>query len=321
MRVAAHPTDTGGRVHRRRLRRAVLVAAAVVAVLAVPAGAAPRARTIRVGGSPDRVVVGPGAAWVGDDGHLERVDAASDAVAAVPGLAGPIAVDATAVWVRDLATVDRVARLDPATRQVQASVALPGAPAAIAIGAGAVWVLDSTATVTRIDPATNRVTATVALGSLGFAITATPDAVWASGRAANDAEADLWRLDPTTGSVVATVRTEQNCGHLASGAGAVWVECVTAERVDPSGALHDSGAAAQNGLAIADGAVDTLGLDGTITRLDPASGQTLGHLHVRYASEGLGAGDGVVWATDPHVTTGFTTRGSGTVTRLDVTRR
>jgi streptogramin lyase len=90
-----------------------------------------------------------------------------------------------------------LARIDPASRRVTATVRLDGQhlPGAVAVGNGAVWVLAGGGLLQRIDPAANRVVHTVAVGPQSVdsgRLAVDADAVWLS-----DAEAHtLLRIDP-----------------------------------------------------------------------------------------------------------------------------
>ena len=297
-----------------------------------PARATPVAvHTVFVGGAPDRVAVGPDGIWVGDLGHLARVDATTDRVVRVAGATTPIGVGSTMVWAGVVTRPDAVARIDPADARVVARIDLGGAPTAIAIGSGAVWVLDSGAVLTRIDPTTNAVTARVELGgvepavapgvqlgAIGFGLAAGDGAIWASGRSLDTTAAVVWRVDPTTAAVVATIPVDSNCAALAASADAVWASCGTARRVDAAAnRLVDRGADALNGVAVADGAAWALGRDGTVTRLDAQTGRVLGTFAAPSGAEGVAVGAGALWLADPHLHQP-SALGTGTLLRLHV---
>jgi streptogramin lyase len=90
-----------------------------------------------------------------------------------------------------------LARIDPASRQVTATVRLDGQhlPGAVVVGEGAVWVFAGGGLLQRIDPAGNRVVHTLAVGPEGVdsgRLAVGAGAVWLS-----DAEAHtLIRIDP-----------------------------------------------------------------------------------------------------------------------------
>lgn len=128
------------------------------------------------------------------------------------------------------------ALLDPQTSKVT-TVGLGGTLAGLAFGAGSFWVGVEDYTLARIDPASRRVVATVALDTqhLPGAVVVGGDAVWvfASGLlqridpAANRAVHTL-QVGPQ----------EVEACRLAAGAGAVWLSDATARtlpRIDPQG--------------------------------------------------------------------------------------
>jgi virginiamycin B lyase len=196
--------------------------------------------TIAVAAAPTQVTVAAGAVWVGgwDTGTLVRVDPATNRVAArIPvGRAqeSPIAIAATAraVWVVDFGDA-QVLRVDPATNRVVARIPVRGGAGGIAAGAGAVWVTSGEGGdqrhgwVQRIDPTRNRVVATTAVASGGLwdiAIDGPSASVWVGSEFGG-----LWRLDAHTGRVTTIRRPGApeagagGVGHLAVGAGALWV--------------------------------------------------------------------------------------------------
>ncbi len=298
--------------------RAVAVTIAVgvaVPLAAGPGGASTVAvHSVVVGGTPDRVVVGPTGVWVGDLGHLARVDPTTDQVVHVAGATTPIGVAADQVWAGVLDGPDAVARVDPDTAQVVARVDLGGAPAAITVGLGAVWVLDSGAVLSRIDPTTNAVTARVALGgvepavaageqigAIGFGVTIGDGAVWASGRSLDNQQAMLWRVDPTTGAVTPSAVTP-DCAALAGGPAAVWGSCGTAQRLDAStSTLVDSHTDALNGVAVAGSSAWALSHRAVVTQLDDATGAVLATYAAPSGAEGISVGAGAVWLAAPHL--------------------
>jgi streptogramin lyase len=128
------------------------------------------------------------------------------------------------------------AQLDPRTATAT-PIGLDGAPTGAACGAGACWISVDNATLARIDPASGRVTATVRLDGqhLPGAVAVGEGAVWvlaggllqridpASNRLVHALQAGPEGVDS---------------GRLATGAGAVWASDATARtltRIDPQG--------------------------------------------------------------------------------------
>jgi streptogramin lyase len=152
----------------------------------------------------------PGASWYdvlaagsgvavthGDAKDADQLDPRTGKATAI-GLGGAptgAAFGAGSFWV----SVDNstLARIDPASRQVTATVRLDGQhlPGAVVVGEGAVWVFAGGGLLQRIDPAGDRVVHTLSVGPEGVdsgRLAAGAGAVWLS-----DAEAHtLLRIDP-----------------------------------------------------------------------------------------------------------------------------
>jgi DNA-binding beta-propeller fold protein YncE len=123
---------------------------------------------IKVGPSPIAVAYGFGAVWVTNTSppSVVRVDPLSGSVASL-GFTGIVGVGPDSLWV---ASDDSVARVDPNTGTVTASIQVPRAQT-LAVGEGRVWVLAApksssptlfypikhTAALWEIDPATNAI--------------------------------------------------------------------------------------------------------------------------------------------------------------------
>ncbi len=322
---------------RRRARgRALALGVLGVAGLLVgtaPLGALPHRvaaaiTEVRIGGNPDRVAVGPSGVWVGDLGRLARLDPTTNQVTDVPGGTTPIGVGADSVWGGVYTRSDTVARIDPASARITATVDVADAPTSIAVGPTDAWVLASTGVLTRVDLATNSVTATLVLsgvrvgpagsrdGGFGFAVVATASAVWVSGRDADDHPV-LWRIDPASAQVVDTVPVGVDCTRLVSDGAVLWAGCGTAQRFDPaSRRLVDSHADAGNGIAIGSGGVYALSAGGTLAQLDVTSGQVVASLAVPPGAETVAMGNRVLWLADPRLHDAASLPGTGTLLRV-----
>jgi YVTN family beta-propeller protein len=134
-----------------------------------------------------------------------------------------LAVGEGAVWVGDIqvpaTSSSVVARIDPATNRVAATVPVAPEVAALAAGAGAVWVASDDGTLTKIDPETNVATATVQLGGAPSDVAVGFGSVWV----ANSGAHNVARIDPETNDVVAKIPTGTAPEGIAVGEGAVWV--------------------------------------------------------------------------------------------------
>ena len=192
---------------------------------------------VALGTAPANVAVGEGAVWVLDanDRTVSRVDPARrglDRTFSTGGTPTTLAAGAGAVWVGigsdEGAYPTSVARIDPASGVVDASIELPPARTnGYMLGGGvsqqliaatdeAIWVVDQDQQLVRIDPRTNRVVATVA-GARARGVAAAEGAVWVI------EDNVLVEVDPTSNRVAR--RIEVDAGFLttlAVGAGAVW---------------------------------------------------------------------------------------------------
>jgi hypothetical protein len=130
-----------------------------------------------------------GSVWVaaeGSDGRpaLVRIDGQSDRITGtVPGVTGPIAVDASGVWAIEGTNVVRI-RPDPL--EIDARIPLSAVPLDISAGGGSVWVLGrtvddsavSSGPLTQIDSATATLVRKVEFASTGLWLASAEDGVW-----------------------------------------------------------------------------------------------------------------------------------------------
>lgn len=227
----------------------------------------------------------------GDDGADGHSGEGTIALGSEPS---GVAVTGDAVWVSD-ASDATLTRIDPTTVEVVATVDTvtaidpdetfdtiqpgPGTPDDVAATAGAVWVTDQIGgqvTITRVDPATNEVVGTVdgGDGSSVGSIAATEDVLWSF----NGSEADGYHVT----------------------------------RVDPEGGptlVSDAGGESTTGVAADDDALWVLDVDGTVTRVDPESGDVLDTFTVDVgAAVAVAVSDTSLWVADGD---------GGTVLRVD----
>jgi hypothetical protein len=194
---------------------------------------------IEVGGPPQPIAVGQGAAWVHvgmEDGseQLWRVDSQTGEAVRVPGLVGVrgLAAGREGVWV-GLCTEEsdggcpggKIVRIDPISLRVLAEIPTR-VPLQIATSEGYVWADivddDGERKLLKIDSETNNLVGR--FGCCWGLLAAGEGAVWVAQHNI------LARIDPVTGEVTARVglndqaRTQPvNACRLAVGEGAVWV--------------------------------------------------------------------------------------------------
>ena len=212
-RGAAHVLDnarrqagldpTGRRLSPSRWRRGVLVAATAAAAVLVLVGVV----TVLGPFAGDKTpVTQPSGEWVaGQPVEIGQV-------------LGPIESGFGSVWV---ATGTGVARLDPETQEVVATISAPN-PSDLAVGGDAVWLVSTMGggwrtevgpggteegtglgSVTRIDPGTNSVAATIPVGASLGSLAIVGDEVWV----ANAFDTTISIIDHSNNAVIETIDT------------------------------------------------------------------------------------------------------------------
>ncbi|MEH3046251.1 Vgb family protein [Sphingomonas adhaesiva] len=168
--------------------------------------------------------------WVADcdTRTLNRIDArAAKLVTAIAtGVAAPdgelnVVAGAGSVWIASDAT-GAVARVDPATDKVVATIAVTPGTSYLAFGLDALWAVSLKGrTLQRIDPATNKVVATIPLGAKPGFLTAGEGAVWVQ----EQGDGTVARIDPATNAVTARVKVGATLayGDIDTGGGKVWL--------------------------------------------------------------------------------------------------
>jgi TolB protein len=196
--------------------------------------------------------------------------------------AGAIAVGEDAVWlgVQPEGGGDYVARIDPRTNGVVATIPVNSSPWDVAAGAGSVWVTgigeNKSGTLQRIDPATNEVVATITVESSGHPglVAAGDDAVWVD---VGDTESDsLVRIDPVTNRVVATVPLPGPGLAYVDGLQVVGATVWVQETVSTQGGYSDHGG-------------DVIRIDGTTNRVVAT---------IQAHALNMTAGPDAVWVSD-----------------------
>ena len=131
-----------------------------------------------------------------------------------------------AIWVSQ---PNRVARIDPVTGRVIATIAVAGTSdfRNLAAGGGALWVSDTgQQTVTRIDPVRNHVTTTISIGGSEFVVDGlafVDGKLWVVRPVPNDdARGDVVSIDPATNRISQRAVIPRTFDVMSSGAHALW---------------------------------------------------------------------------------------------------
>ncbi len=289
-------------------RRAVLAAAAVVAVVGVGAfvlasrggkgeTTVPAANTLvniegssvgavlPVGTGPKSIAVDGTTVWVANttDRTVQPVDV--DAEIAQPAQGGlanaptSIAVGGGAVWIgSSLVTDGSLVRIDPTQRNSARPIAIGVPVNGLAFGGGAVWISDhDDGLIVRVDAATGAISRfSLDPGSGPTGLVYADDAIWV---AMHDAKA-IARVDPANGDVMQTIPIAAGSpDQLAAGDGFVWVTVGDGDavvRIDAASnstfTVSDVGDGPAGVAVAADGVWVADALGSSIVRIDADTG-------------------------------------------------
>ncbi|MDB5726330.1 MAG: hypothetical protein JWQ16_3084 [Novosphingobium sp.] len=168
--------------------------------------------------------------WIADcqERTLNRIDMATAKVAATiaTGIASPngelsVVEGAGSIWVASDAK-GVIARVDPVTNRVTASISVDPDTFYLAFAFGSLWaVSDSHQSIQRIDPATNAVVKRTALGLQSSFLAAGDDAIWV----VEQGDGSVARIDAITGEVSGRVKIGDSLkfSDIDTGGGKVWV--------------------------------------------------------------------------------------------------
>ncbi len=179
------------------------------------------------------IAAGDGAAWVATYSQkggstMVRIDQGTDDITgSVPGVSGPLVVDATGVWAVE--GTDLV-RIDPVSLQIEARTPLGAPPLDVAAGGGAIWVVESddngdyvsAGPLVRVDATTATVTETVPLSIAGYLLAASEDGVWVSGWRPDYANHAASFFVPVAGGSPQVAADVYNFRPFAVAEGRVW---------------------------------------------------------------------------------------------------
>lgn len=214
-----------------------------------------------------------------------------------------VAVGEGSVWVTQI-NDNAVAKIDPQTNNVVASIPVGRDPVGITIGRQAVWVANGgDGTVSRIDPRTNKVVATIDIGGRPQLLAYGEEAIWVTNRKSGTVS----RIDPDTNQVIGDpIPVLRQPSGIAVGNGAVWVtdyEDNTVLEIDPKTNLVTGNPIAVGrgpGIVVADDGAAWVAnqTDATVSRIDPRTRSVVATIPVGQRASGLAIDKDTIWVTN-----------------------
>ena len=209
-----------------------------------------------------------------------------------------------AIWVAYGYQNGRVARIDPRTNAVAATIPVGRVPVGITADASGVWVANAMDdTVQRLDPKTNAVAATIHVPSKPEMILSGFGSVWVTANGAGS----VVRIDPATGAVAEIAGTVAQPAGMAITGDAVYVTDYASGRIlriDP-GSNAVTGAfegALDSNYMIADGRflwANSQTREPAVVRIDPsAAGIHTRFTGVDYEPTGMAIWNGKLWVAN-----------------------
>lgn len=176
------------------------------------------------------MAIAAGSLWVADcdEKAVKRIDVKTAKLLAtiLTGIASTGELNVVAgdgsVWVASDNEKGLVARIDPKTSAVVASVTVDPGTWYLTWGFGSIWAVSATKqSLQRIDPASNTVVATIPLGKEPGFLAAGEGGVWVQ----EQGDGTLARIDPATNTIAARIRVGDNLkwGDVDTGGGKVWL--------------------------------------------------------------------------------------------------
>ena len=232
-------------------------------------------QTVGLGLAATDLVEARGVVWVatGSDNNIVRIDARSGGVLArakisqdASASAYAVAAGADAIWV---GSGGDIYKIDSSSHELVGRWHYGGGVNDLVVDGGSVWLVSSAETVVRVSGKTIRPTAEARIGVIPTALAVGDGSIWVAAPDPLDPHAAVWRLDPITARVTQTTRLGKVVGYpptldIAFGEGAIWVSSFDA---------------------------------GTVTRLDPATGNVVATIPIGGHPSGIAVGANRVWVT------------------------
>jgi YVTN family beta-propeller protein len=232
-------------------------------------------QTVGLGLAATDLVEARGVVWVatGSDNNIVRIDARSGGVLARAKIsedrsasAYAVAAGADAIWV---GSGNDIFKIDSSSHELVGRWHYGGGINDVAVGGGSVWIASSAETVARVSGTTLRPTGEATIGVIPTALAIGGGSIWVAAPDPFDPHAAVWRLDPVTTRVTQTTKLGKVVGYpptldIAFGEGGIWV------------ASYDAG---------------------TVTRLDPVTGNVVATIRIGGHPSGIAVGANRVWVT------------------------
>jgi peptide/nickel transport system substrate-binding protein len=254
-----------------------------------------------LGSEPRALAAGAGAVWVADakDGTVSRIEPGSNRIVTIPVGSDPaaLAFGDDAAWVAERGD-GTVARISPRSNKVTRRIEGVNAPSALAAGYGAVWIASAVdRTVARVRPDGTR--SIIHLGAPPSAIAIGAGAIWVT----SEETGTLFRIEPRMAAIVRAIRVGNRPVAVAAGGSGVWVvnrQDATVWRIDPeTNSVGDTVPVARDPVAIAltDSGAWVATADAKVSRIDPRTGRVTATVGLRNPPAALAAAGGGLWVT------------------------
>jgi streptogramin lyase len=221
-----------------------------------------------------------------------------------------VLASAGSVWVTG--RNNTVSRIDPSSRQIQATIPVPGGPSLLAAGFGRIWVISHDLnSVYAIDPQTNHPRRAGPTGSGTDGLAVGEGAVWV----VNYSDDTVSKIDPHTGKA-RVIRVGNGPIGIGIGYGSVWVSnkagairggrvAQTVSQIDPTTdrivhtiVVGHATPSFASDIAPADGSMwVTCPSSHTVARIDPTTARVIDTVNVPYLPTDLTTAAGQVWVT------------------------
>jgi YVTN family beta-propeller protein len=260
---------------------------------------------IAVGSNPISVAAGLGGIWVAnaEDGTVTHIDPETRKVVKTIGMGGDIsdvAVGFGSVWVAN-GNEGSLVRIDPELDAVERTIPLGGTDLQplpvfdVAAGEGAVWATSGNRVV-KIDPRTNRTLLEIGVVT-PISLATGEGAAWVT-----TATERLLRIEPRTGRVASSSVLPGPAPEMVTGRGSLWLGILlqqgeiwrlSAATGEQERTVRSGGAFV--GLALLGSGLWIASEDGTVSRIDPETYETLATIDVGQQPRGIAEAAGFVW--------------------------